>query len=167
MWACVPLWQWQHWCRGYIWETHGQKVPLWRQGLYHLTGRFKLNLMNWNVCFVHMVIFPYFILQSQEGYLVYECNSLCTCSELCQNRVLQKGVQVKLEVYKTRHKVIESPFILLSYRDSLPSQIFLLFDCRDGQWGLQSIFHGELLYANTLGKFLMILRRIEEARGIR
>ncbi|KAH7446443.1 hypothetical protein KP509_01G055800 [Ceratopteris richardii] len=40
----------------------------------------------------------------EEGYLVYECNSLCSCHESCQNRVLQKGVGVRLEVYKTRHK---------------------------------------------------------------
>ncbi|MCO5564344.1 hypothetical protein L7F22_018004 [Adiantum nelumboides] len=40
----------------------------------------------------------------EEGYLVYECNSICHCHESCHNRVLQKGVQVKLEVYKTRHK---------------------------------------------------------------
>lgn len=40
----------------------------------------------------------------EEGFLVYECNSSCSCHEDCQNRVLQKGVRVKLEVYKTRHK---------------------------------------------------------------
>ncbi|KAF3786597.1 Histone-lysine N-methyltransferase [Nymphaea thermarum] len=40
----------------------------------------------------------------EEGFLVYECNSLCSCDMTCQNRVLQKGVQVKLEVYKTENK---------------------------------------------------------------
>ncbi|CAN6459880.1 unnamed protein product [Victoria cruziana] len=40
----------------------------------------------------------------EEGFLVYECNSLCSCNKTCQNRVLQKGVQVKLEVYKTENK---------------------------------------------------------------
>ncbi|XP_002986381.2 histone-lysine N-methyltransferase SUVR5 [Selaginella moellendorffii] len=40
----------------------------------------------------------------QEGYLVYECNTSCMCSEECPNRVLQRGVKVKLEVFKTRHK---------------------------------------------------------------
>ncbi|KAJ7550851.1 hypothetical protein O6H91_07G121600 [Diphasiastrum complanatum] len=40
----------------------------------------------------------------QEGYLVYECNSSCHCQEECTNRVLQKGVQVKLEIFKTCHK---------------------------------------------------------------
>eukprot|EP01018_Ginkgo_biloba_P021603 Gb_27710 [translate_table: standard] len=40
----------------------------------------------------------------EKGLLVYECNSLCSCKKECQNRVLQKGVRVKLEVYKTRHK---------------------------------------------------------------
>lgn len=40
----------------------------------------------------------------EEGYLVYECNSSCSCDRTCQNRVLQNGVQVKLEVYKTKNK---------------------------------------------------------------
>ncbi|KAL3378521.1 hypothetical protein AABB24_004444 [Solanum stoloniferum] len=37
----------------------------------------------------------------EEGYLVYECNQWCSCSKSCQNRVLQSGVRVKLEIYKT------------------------------------------------------------------
>ncbi|XP_028058530.1 histone-lysine N-methyltransferase SUVR5-like isoform X2 [Camellia sinensis] len=40
----------------------------------------------------------------KEGYLVYECNHICSCSRSCQNRVLQNGVQVKLEVFKTENK---------------------------------------------------------------
>ncbi|KAJ7542310.1 hypothetical protein O6H91_10G100800 [Diphasiastrum complanatum] len=51
--------------------------------------------------------FPYTIsgqIILQEGYLVYECNSSCHCQEECTNRVLQKGVQIKLEVFKTCHK---------------------------------------------------------------
>lgn len=40
----------------------------------------------------------------EEGFLVYECNSMCSCNKECPNRVLQKGVQVKIEVYKTKHK---------------------------------------------------------------
>lgn len=40
----------------------------------------------------------------EEGYLVYECNSMCKCDTTCQNRVLQKGVQVKLEVFRTEKK---------------------------------------------------------------
>ncbi|KAH9327214.1 hypothetical protein KI387_007392, partial [Taxus chinensis] len=40
----------------------------------------------------------------EKGYLVYECNLMCSCQKECQNRVLQKGVQVKLEVYKTKQK---------------------------------------------------------------
>ncbi|KAG0602146.1 hypothetical protein M758_11G162800 [Ceratodon purpureus] len=38
------------------------------------------------------------------GYMVYECNSSCQCKDTCQNRVLQKGVHLKLEVFKSRHK---------------------------------------------------------------
>jgi hypothetical protein len=37
--------------------------------------------------------------------MVYECNSSCRCREDCENRILQKGVRVKLEVFKSQHKV--------------------------------------------------------------
>ncbi|KAK6922779.1 SUVR5, C2H2-type Zinc finger, 3 repeats, partial [Dillenia turbinata] len=40
----------------------------------------------------------------EEGYLVYECNFLCGCSRTCKNRVLQSGIRVKLEVFKTEKK---------------------------------------------------------------
>lgn len=40
----------------------------------------------------------------EEGYLVYECNSMCKCDSSCCNRILQKGVQVKLEVFRTEKK---------------------------------------------------------------
>ncbi|KAJ8764536.1 hypothetical protein K2173_006276 [Erythroxylum novogranatense] len=40
----------------------------------------------------------------EEGYLVYECNRLCGCNKSCPNRVLQNGIRVKLEVFKTENK---------------------------------------------------------------
>ncbi|XP_062154230.1 histone-lysine N-methyltransferase SUVR5 isoform X2 [Alnus glutinosa] len=40
----------------------------------------------------------------EEGYLVYECNHMCSCSRTCPNRILQNGVRVKLEVFKTEKK---------------------------------------------------------------
>ncbi|CAI9110041.1 OLC1v1010002C1 [Oldenlandia corymbosa var. corymbosa] len=40
----------------------------------------------------------------EEGYLVYECNQGCRCNKTCQNRVLQNGVRVKLEIFKTEKK---------------------------------------------------------------
>ncbi|XP_022751346.1 histone-lysine N-methyltransferase SUVR5-like isoform X2 [Durio zibethinus] len=40
----------------------------------------------------------------EEGYLVYECNHMCSCNRACPNRVLQNGVRVKLEVFKTENK---------------------------------------------------------------
>ncbi|KAL6273851.1 hypothetical protein ACE6H2_024543 [Prunus campanulata] len=40
----------------------------------------------------------------EEGYLVYECNQMCSCNRTCPNRVLQNGVRVKLEVFKTEKK---------------------------------------------------------------
>ena len=45
----------------------------------------------------------------QEGYLVYECNSMCSCNKTCPNRVLQNGIRVKLEVFKTDNKVTNLP----------------------------------------------------------
>ncbi|XWS41995.1 hypothetical protein CRYUN_Cryun17cG0130300 [Craigia yunnanensis] len=40
----------------------------------------------------------------EEGYLVYECNHMCSCNRACPNRVLQNGVRVKLEVFQTENK---------------------------------------------------------------
>ncbi|NXI54902.1 SETMR methyltransferase, partial [Chloroceryle aenea] len=35
---------------------------------------------------------------------VFECNTLCRCSESCHNRVVQRGLQLRLEVFKTERK---------------------------------------------------------------
>lgn len=35
---------------------------------------------------------------------VFECNSRCTCTGSCPNRVVQKGQQLNLQVFKTKHK---------------------------------------------------------------
>ncbi|KAK7252873.1 hypothetical protein RIF29_37126 [Crotalaria pallida] len=40
----------------------------------------------------------------EEGYLVYECNQMCRCNKSCPNRILQNGVRVRLEVFKTEKK---------------------------------------------------------------
>ncbi|KAG4380280.1 hypothetical protein GLYMA_16G143100v4 [Glycine max] len=40
----------------------------------------------------------------EEGYLVYECNQMCKCYKTCPNRILQNGLRVKLEVFKTEKK---------------------------------------------------------------
>ncbi|XP_051121071.1 histone-lysine N-methyltransferase SUVR5 [Andrographis paniculata] len=40
----------------------------------------------------------------EEGYVVYECNQRCRCSSNCRNRILQNGVRVKLEIFKTEKK---------------------------------------------------------------
>uniref|UniRef100_T1IYR1 Histone-lysine N-methyltransferase n=1 Tax=Strigamia maritima TaxID=126957 RepID=T1IYR1_STRMM len=32
---------------------------------------------------------------------IYECNSRCSCSKRCQNRVVQNGLQLRLQVFKT------------------------------------------------------------------
>lgn len=35
---------------------------------------------------------------------VFECNALCSCGESCSNRVVQKGLQLRLEVYTTQDR---------------------------------------------------------------
>lgn len=53
----------------------------------------------------------YLIYFVQEGYPVYECNPMCRCSKSCQNRVLQNGLRVKLEIFKTEKKVVTLSFL--------------------------------------------------------
>ncbi|GMH25242.1 hypothetical protein Nepgr_027085 [Nepenthes gracilis] len=51
--------------------------------------------------------FPYDekgLLILEDGYLVYECNDICSCGRKCPNRILQNGLQLKLEVFKTEKK---------------------------------------------------------------
>lgn len=43
-------------------------------------------------------------LNSQVISGIYECNSECKCKKTCLNRIVQNGVFVKLQVYKTRSK---------------------------------------------------------------
>lgn len=38
------------------------------------------------------------------GTPIYECNINCQCDTLCKNRVLQKGVTILMEVYKTKNR---------------------------------------------------------------
>ncbi|RXN34350.1 inositol 1,4,5-trisphosphate receptor type 1 isoform X5 [Labeo rohita] len=45
--------------------------------------------------------------QQEDGVYsrpVFECNALCACSESCQNRVVQKGVEVRLGVFSTKDR---------------------------------------------------------------
>ncbi|KAM4893581.1 histone-lysine N-methyltransferase SETMAR isoform 2-T2 [Sylvia borin] len=35
---------------------------------------------------------------------VFECNSLCSCGESCQNRLVQRGLQLRLQVFRTARK---------------------------------------------------------------
>ncbi|NXU06980.1 SETMR methyltransferase, partial [Buphagus erythrorhynchus] len=35
---------------------------------------------------------------------VFECNSLCCCGEGCQNRLVQRGLQLRLQVFRTQSK---------------------------------------------------------------
>jgi histone-lysine N-methyltransferase SUV39H len=55
--------------------------------------------------------FPYHAVGETKGCLrqkyldrrdvIYECNELCTCPSWCKNKVVQKGRQVPLEIFKT------------------------------------------------------------------
>ncbi|NXG80633.1 SETMR methyltransferase, partial [Baryphthengus martii] len=35
---------------------------------------------------------------------LWECNAMCRCGESCQNRLVQRGLRVRLEVFKTEKK---------------------------------------------------------------
>ncbi|KAL8212678.1 UNVERIFIED_CONTAM: hypothetical protein K2H54_055370, partial [Gekko kuhli] len=35
---------------------------------------------------------------------IFECNVMCQCGESCQNRVVQRGLQFRLEIFKTAKK---------------------------------------------------------------
>ncbi|CAJ1051284.1 histone-lysine N-methyltransferase SETMAR [Xyrichtys novacula] len=43
---------------------------------------------------------------TDSGYCspVFECNALCGCSDACSNRVVQRGVRLRLEVYHTNNR---------------------------------------------------------------
>ncbi|XP_028297626.1 histone-lysine N-methyltransferase EHMT2-like isoform X1 [Gouania willdenowi] len=36
-----------------------------------------------------------------EPPLIFECNSACSCSQTCNNRVVQAGIKVRLQLYRT------------------------------------------------------------------
>ncbi|NWH75135.1 SETMR methyltransferase, partial [Piaya cayana] len=44
--------------------------------------------------------------EQEEEYAkpVFECNTMCHCGESCQNRLVQRGLQFRLEVFKTEKK---------------------------------------------------------------
>lgn len=35
---------------------------------------------------------------------MFECNALCTCSDACSNRVVQRGLRLRLEVFSTENR---------------------------------------------------------------
>ena len=58
--------------------------------------------------------FPYFAIGDKKGCLrdiylnsrhaIYECNELCRCGDTCKNRVVQRGRQIELEIFKTKNR---------------------------------------------------------------
>jgi histone-lysine N-methyltransferase SETDB1 len=43
-------------------------------------------------------------IQNARRTAIYECNSRCKCSARCANRVVQNGIQIRLQVFKTQQK---------------------------------------------------------------
>jgi hypothetical protein len=47
-------------------------------------------------------------LREDSGYVpgnpIYECNAACACPYTCSNRVVQRGISTRLQVFKTRFK---------------------------------------------------------------
>ena len=39
-------------------------------------------------------------------YRVYECNSNCQCGRTCANRLVQLGLQLRLQVFRTQNKFV-------------------------------------------------------------
>lgn len=74
---------------------------------------------------------------------------MCKCDSSCCNRILQKGVQVKLEVFRTEKKV---NYFALPFLVKLCSN-FLLYACRAGLSELEKLYIAVHLFVNTLGKF--------------
>ncbi|XP_040889004.1 histone-lysine N-methyltransferase SETMAR [Toxotes jaculatrix] len=46
------------------------------------------------------------LTRADSGYCspVFECHALCTCSDTCSNRVVQRGLRLRLEVYCTGNR---------------------------------------------------------------
>ncbi|CAA22283.1 Histone-lysine N-methyltransferase, H3 lysine-9 specific [Schizosaccharomyces pombe] len=43
-------------------------------------------------------------VRADTGAVIYECNSFCSCSMECPNRVVQRGRTLPLEIFKTKEK---------------------------------------------------------------
>ena len=48
-------------------------------------------------------------------YAIYECNELCNCDEWCRTRVVQKGRQHRLEIFKTKNRGWGRRFLTLRF----------------------------------------------------
>lgn len=86
----------------------------------------------------------------QEGYVVYECNQQCGCNMTCKNRVLQNGVHVKLEVFRTEEKV---SVYKLPFHFICPVAYLTVLVHRDGDSEQVKQFSVAHLYVSTLERF--------------
>jgi hypothetical protein len=73
---------------------------------------------------------------------------MCSCSRTCPNRILQNGVRVKLEVFKTEKKVVFS--LLYCFQESILTLSMLIR--RDGHSGQLKQSCVACLYVSTLGR---------------
>lgn len=44
------------------------------------------------------------LLAASEARPVFECHALCACADRCGNRVVQRGLQLRLQVFRTQRK---------------------------------------------------------------
>ena len=75
---------------------------------YTICGCLQLAAIN---TIIQRKMFPYFAQGDNKGclrafylnsrYAIMECNPKCTCGDNCKTKVVQKGRQVALEIFKT------------------------------------------------------------------
>lgn len=75
--------------------------------------------------------------------IIYECGPLCKCPPLCKNRVSQRGVQYKLEVFKTESRGwgVRSQSFISAGRFICEYAGEVLRDNKDDVWSIGTIFH--------------------------
>lgn len=123
----------------------------------HSSSTFGLLLEVLDFLSIWITCKPFYICSlhnHQVGYLVYECNRRCCCSRACQNRVLQNGVQVRLEIFKTEKKVMTKIWVLFSWTISIthiPNRYQLIVLTDKVTWYLHLFVTGfQILYPNQL-----------------
>lgn len=73
--------------------------------------------------------------------LVFECNKMCKCWSYCRNRVVQKGMQYPLQLFKTikKGKVSHSSSTMWSWRHHKPLEFVLKRCYAIIGWGVRAL----------------------------